>query len=72
MKKEAKRVDFIQIKPCKDPVFEKEMAKLKLRNLIDQFILPHNSFIEVNSDEVNNNNTIKDKTAVKIIIPIYL
>ena len=52
LKKEANWLNFIQIKPRKDPVFEREMSKLKLRNLIDQFLLPHNSFIEINNDEV--------------------
>lgn len=52
LKKEANWINFIQIKPRKDPVFEKEMSKLKLRNLVDQFLLPHNSFIEINNDEV--------------------
>ena len=52
LKKEANWVEFIQIVAKKDPIYENDMAKIKQRNLIDQFLLPHSNFIEIGNDEV--------------------
>ena len=54
LKKEANWLEFIQLIANKDPVFEKDMAKIKQRNMLDQFLIPHSNFIEINNDEVSN------------------
>jgi len=51
-KKEANWLEFVQIVPAKDALFEKDMAKIRSRNLLDQFLMPHSKFIEIGSEEV--------------------
>lgn len=51
LKKEANWIEFITIKKNKDAVYEKEIAKLKDRNHLDQFLLPHSNFLEISNDE---------------------
>jgi hypothetical protein len=50
-KKESNWIEFIQIRNNKDAIYENEIAKLKERNFLDQFLLPHSNFIEISSDE---------------------
>jgi hypothetical protein len=51
LKKEANWLEFIQLIPQKDHVYEKTMAKIKLKLTVDQYLLPHNSFIEISNDD---------------------
>lgn len=53
LKKEANWMNFIQLVPNKDPIYEKDIAKIKQKNTLDQFLLPHNNFLEINNDEVS-------------------
>ena len=54
LKKESNWLEFVQLYPIKDVSYEKDMAKLRQRQALDQYILPHNSFLELNNDEVIN------------------
>ena len=52
LKKESNWLEFVQLVPFKDPVYEKDMSKIKQRRTLDEFILSHNRFLGVNNDEV--------------------
>lgn len=48
-------MDFIQLVPQKDAIYEKDISKLKQKHSIDQYLISHNSFIEIKNDEVSSN-----------------
>ncbi len=52
LRKESNWLEFVQLIPEKDAIYEKLRAKIKSRQSMDQYLLPHNSFIELNDDEV--------------------
>ena len=52
LKKEANWLEFIQLVPLADYTYEKDMSRLKLKQPIDEFLIKHTSFIEINNDEV--------------------
>jgi hypothetical protein len=53
LRKESNWLEFVQLIPEKDIIYEKLSAKIKSRQSMDQYLLPHNSFIELNDDEVD-------------------
>jgi hypothetical protein len=55
LKKEANWLEFVQIVAAKDAMFERDMAKIRSRNLLDQFLMPHSKFLEIDNEEVNMN-----------------
>jgi hypothetical protein len=36
----------------KDYIYEREMAKIRFKSVLDEFILPHKSFLEIGDYEV--------------------
>ena len=72
IRKEANWLEFVQLVPNKDHIFEKDMAKLKQKLLIDEFLKKHNEFLEISNEEVNcsfsfNVRTTNSYVAVRVI-----
>ncbi len=52
LKKEANWIEFVQLTPMPDYTYEKSITKLKLKQQLDQLLVSHGSFLELNNDEV--------------------
>jgi hypothetical protein len=52
LKKESNWIKFIQLTPHKDAIYEKAISKIRAKILVDELLVSHSSFLEVNSDDV--------------------
>lgn len=52
LKKEANWLEFVQLVPMKDYIYEREISKIKFKPVLDEFMLPHKSFLEIADYEV--------------------
>ncbi|RNA10543.1 transmembrane protein -like, partial [Brachionus plicatilis] len=65
LKKESNWLEFIQLVPQKDPTYEKDIAKLAQKHFIDQYLISHNSFLEIGNDERVQEALRENSTLVK-------
>ncbi|CAF0884068.1 unnamed protein product [Brachionus calyciflorus] len=65
LKKESNWLDYIQLVPQKDSIYEKDISKLKQKHSIDQYLLSHNSFLEIKNDERVQEALRENSTLVK-------
>ena len=54
LKKESNWIKFIQLVPHKDAIYEKAISKIRNKNRVDELLVSHAAFMEVNNNDVSS------------------